>query len=445
VASTEALSRHRLPSDAGQYDLGEKRACDRTPYFESGCFKGGDGEGFARRRIDDNSMGHCPLRTSGIPLELRSMSRETDFLLAVLRGSTPSEVSDSINWADLLLLAESHGVFPAFCRGYSGDLPETFRERLRTHWATSAYFTSELYRLLQLLSRNGIEALPLKGPVLAEFLYGSISLRTCDDIDLLVNLADFARAQSLLIEAGFAPVDETGNYHRGFLGRDMLVELHFSVASPSLPRFDIERAWARSKRINFCGHDTRIFDKTDLLLYLVLHGVKHHFARLVWLLDVTRALANLDDDDVGQLLEMARWTGIEGALLTTFALAHLVFGSEISPKIGEAIALNPTAFPQAALIADKMLSGPAETGTPAHNASIFVSLETGARRRWAHRLRFLLPTQQDLLWTRQYGIPTVWMRYLRPFRLLFRYGPVVTLRTIFPGLAHRTDTGIRKV
>ena len=169
------------------------------------------------------------------------MSRETHFLLAVLKGSTPDDEHDSINWADLLVLAESHGVFPAFCREYSGDLPEVFRERLRTHWATSAFLTSELDRLLRLFTRNGVEALPLKGPVLAESLYGSISLRTSDDIDLLVKAADFATAQSLLIEAGFAPVDEAGNYHRGFSGRDMLVELHFAVASPSLPRFDIER------------------------------------------------------------------------------------------------------------------------------------------------------------------------------------------------------------
>ncbi len=373
------------------------------------------------------------------------MSREMHFLLSVLRGTTPGGVKGAINWADLLLLAESHGVFPAFCREYSGNLPETFRERLRINWATSAYLIGELDHLLQLFRRNGIEALPLKGPVLAESLYGSASLRTCDDIDLLVNLADFPRAQSLLIEEGFSPVDETGNYHRGFVGRDMLVELHFAVASPSLPRFDIERALARSKRIDFRGHATCFFHKTDLLLYLVLHGVKHHFARLVWLLDIARALAGLDDYDVEQVLAMAQSTGIEGALLTSCALAYLVFGSEMPPRICEALTLNPSAFPNAALIADHSLSGPASIGTPAHNASLFVSLETGVRRRWAHRLRFLLPTQQDLLWTRQFGIPTIWMRYLRPFRLLFRYGPAVTLKTVFPGLGHRVDSGFRKL
>ena len=390
-------------------------------------------------------MDNYSLRFSGIRLELRPMSKEAHLLLTVLRRGTIDGDSDSVNWDELLLLAESHGVFPAFCRSYSGELPGIFRDRLRSHWAASAHLTSELDRLLELFARNGIETLPLKGPVLAQALYGSISLRTCDDLDLLVKSTSFARAQSVLIDAGFVPADEVGNYHRGFVDKGVFVELHFGVASPSLPRFELERAWARSSTINFCGHDTSIFGKTDLLLYLVLHGVKHHFARLVWLLDVTLALATLDDDDVEQLLEMARSTGIEGALLTTYALAHLVFGSKPPSKIGEAMTLNPSVFSQAALIADKMLSGPAETGTPAHNASIFVSLEMGTRKRWAHRLRFLLPTQQDRLWTRQHGIPSIWMMYLRPFRLLFRYGPTVTLKTIFPGLGHRVHSGVRKV
>jgi hypothetical protein len=389
-------------------------------------------------------MDHDQLRAPGKPLGLRPLSIETHFMLAVLRGSSSIEESESINWGDLLVLAESHGVFPAFCRAYSGELPEAFRERLRTHWATSAYFAGELDRLLRLFHRNGIEALPLKGPVLSEFLYGSISLRTCDDIDLLVKLADFDRAQSLLLEAGFSPADESGNYHRGYWGREVLVELHFAVASPSLPRFDIERAWARAKQTGFCGQVVRFFDKTDLLLYLVLHGVKHHFARLVWLLDIVHALADLDDDDVAQLLTMAQSMGIEGSLLTTCGLAHLVFGTELPPRICQAIARNPSALPNATGIADQALSGPAMVGTPTHNASLFVSQEMGVRRRWANRLRFLQPTQQDVLWAQKYGIPRSWMRLLRPFRLLCRYGPAVSLKTLFPGLGSGVDAGVRR-
>lgn len=372
------------------------------------------------------------------------MNREVLLLLAVLRGLPGNVDKDSINWDELLVLAESHGVLPLFCRDYTGELPEIWRDRLRSHWSISARMASELHRLLELFARNAIEVLPLKGPTLAESLYGSLSLRTCDDLDLLVQHGDFGVAQSILIEAGFVPVDEPGNYHRGFVCDDTFVELHFAVSSPSLPRFDIERAWARSKQIDFRGLAVRSFDKADLLLYLVIHGVKHYFARLVWLLDIGRSLSALDDHDVVQLLEMARSTGIEGSLLTTCGLAHLVFGSELPQGIRDAIDMKPSALPNAALIAERALSGPALVGTPAPYASLFVSQETGVRKRWANRLRFLLPTQQDLLWTRQYGIPRSWMGYLRPFRLLWRYGLAVSLKTLFPGSAPGAVTGGRK-
>lgn len=384
-------------------------------------------------------MDHCSLRSSDIPLGLNPISREMQCLLAALRNDAIDDV-ESINWDQLLVLVESHGVLPVFCKSYSGELPENFMDSLRRHWATSALFANELHCLLDLFARNGIEALPLKGPVLAESLYESVSLRAFDDLDLLVRSADFASAQSLLIESGFDPVDDAGNYHRAFVGRGTFVELHFAVDSPSLPQFDIEGAWARSKAIYFRGHSTRIFDKPDLLLYLALHGVKHHFARLTWLLDIACVLGDLDDKDVSPLLEMARTIGAEGALLTSCHLAHLVFGVELLHRLREAIILIPTVSVQAQLLAESILSGPAKVGTPTQNAAIFVNLEVGYRRRWANRLRFLIPTQQDKLWAKRYGIPAGWVRYLRPFRLLFRHGPTLALQTMFPGLIRRAGT-----
>jgi hypothetical protein len=390
-------------------------------------------------------MDHCELQSLAIPFNPLCMSREADFLLAVLRGNSPVFDTASLDWDQLLVLAESHGVLPAFCRSYSGRLPNTFLESIRRHWATAALLATELDRLLQLFARNNIEVLPLKGPVLAESLYGSITLRTCDDLDLLVRLTDFARAQAILIGAGFVPVDEAGNYHRVFVANDVLVELHFAIASPSFPQFDLDGAWARSETIRFRGELTRIFDKHDLLLYLVLHCVKHHYARLVWLLDIAYALGGIDDEDAVRLLEMARAVGTEGALLTSCYLAHLIFHVDLPGRIYAAITIEPCISEQAHLLAESVLAGPATVGTPAQNVSLFLNLEIGSRRRWAHRLRFLISTQQDRLWARHYGIPTVWSRYLRPLRLLFRHGPAIALRTVFPRPFRRPDTGKRRL
>jgi hypothetical protein len=385
-------------------------------------------------------MDHCELQTCDERLATPAMPREASFLLAALRND-PAEAADSVDWAELLVFAETHGVLPSFCRSYSESLPETFIDSFRRQWTTSALLAGELEALLELFQSHEIEVLPLKGPLLAEHLYGSVSLRTSDDLDLLVHASDFHKAQSILTGAGFLPVDEAGNYHQGFINNGVIVEVHFAVASPSLPQFDLEGAWARSNSIDFRGHATRIFEAIDLALYLVLHGVKHHFARLIWLLDVARALEAIDDSAAEQLLERARRIGVTGALLTTCQLVRLVFGNELPPAIGNAIEIDSTICGHAALIAEGILSGPAEPGTPPENAALFLQIERNSRSRWAHRLRFLLPTQQDYLWARRHGIHPRWIRLLRPWRLLLRHGPTVAVRTVFPPLASERDPG----
>jgi len=359
------------------------------------------------------------------------MNVEAAFLLDVLRN-TAVDTPPSIDWNRLLLLAETHGVLPVFCSNYPGILSELIIKSFRRDWASSAFLAGELELILALFSRHDIDVLPLKGPVLAEALYGSVSLRTSDDLDLLVRPSDFPRAESLLLAEGFLPEDVAGNYHRGFLRNDAFVELHFAVASPSLPLFDLEGAWARASNVDFRGHKTQIFAKPDLVLYLILHGIKHHFARLIWLLDVAHALKGLTEEEACQLQRMAHSIGVEGALLTTCELARSVFLVDLPAVIRDQIAINPAVSAQASTIGESVLSGPAHQGTPPQNAALFVQLEQDARSRWTHRLRFLLPTPQDHLWAHQHGIASRWLPYLRPLRLLFRYGPSVALRTLFP-------------
>src|SRR5271169_1817343 len=118
------------------------------------------------------------------------MTPEAEFLLATLRD-IGAVAPDSIDWQYLLLLAESHGVLPIFCKNYSGELPEAYIDSFRRQWTSSVFLASELEYLQEEFNRRSLEVLPLKGPVLAETLYGSVSLRASDDLDLLVRSPDF--------------------------------------------------------------------------------------------------------------------------------------------------------------------------------------------------------------------------------------------------------------
>jgi hypothetical protein len=359
------------------------------------------------------------------------MTPEAEFLLATLQG-TGVAPPQAIDWQSLLDLADRHGVLPVFSRNFAGQLPETFVGKMRSQWITSAFLASELEGLLGEFRLRGLEVLPLKGPALSEALYGSPTLRPCDDLDLLVQPRDFSRSQSLLMDLGFEPMAKADDYHQTFCRRNTTVELHFAVAPPSSPAMDFGVAWARSRVTEFRKQRIRFFAKPDLLLYLVIHGVKHEFARLIWVLDVARALADLDEGDLDQVFTMARNMGIEGALLTTCELAHRVSHTEMPAQVTAAVAQRPVISTQAALMCEKILNGTADPQTTHQGAGLFVQLEPDARRRWARRLRLFLPSQQDRLWAQRHNIHSRWAPFLRPFRLLLKHGPEAVWRTLFP-------------
>jgi hypothetical protein len=73
---------------------------------------------------------------------------------------------------------------------------------------------------------------------------------------------------------------------------------------------------AKKNSISFLwAHAWWSFSNPDLLIYLIIHGVNHEFARLIWVLDVARALADLSDDDLNEVFKLAKALGVEGAFL----------------------------------------------------------------------------------------------------------------------------------
>jgi hypothetical protein len=356
------------------------------------------------------------------------MTGEAEYLLATLRHTHPVP-PPALDWQALLDLAERHGLLMLFCRDFPGELPQEFASLERSQWTTGALMASELGRLLQEFSRRGIEALPLKGPLLASLLYGSPSLRICDDLDLLVHPRDLPQAMALLPDLGFTPAYQADDYHQSFERGNILVELHFALAPPSSPAMDLDAVWARSRVVEFRGQKARFLAPADLLMYLIIHGVKHEFARLLWVMDVNRALAELDDEHAEQVLAMAHAMGVEGALLTTCALAQQAFQVALPRRLADEIARRPAIPVRAAAILDKILDGPADPQTSHHGARLFLQLEFSARSRWVQRLRLLQPSHQDLAWAQSHHLHARWMLLLRPLRLLIKHGPGEVWRT----------------
>lgn len=118
--------------------------------------------------------------------------------------------------------------------------PPEFRDRvecgLRLARARALSIESETRSVVSRLAGEGIAALPLKGPLLAQEAHGDVGLRETDDVDLLVLPQHLERARCILVEDGYSdpsdPVRPNGlpDIHFAFKrhGRPS-VELHWRV------------------------------------------------------------------------------------------------------------------------------------------------------------------------------------------------------------------------
>jgi Uncharacterised nucleotidyltransferase len=209
-------------------------------------------------------------------------------------------------------------------------------ERRRTVW--SLRLSTELIRLLDLLARHGIPALPFKGPVLADALYGDIAARESCDLDILLRRQDLAQATRVLLDEGYRtdlPANESqrsaylrARYELHFTTPDRVpIEIHqaFLPDSYCLP-FDYDALWQRLEPQTFCGREVLALGPEDLLLMLCAHGAKHAWTERSGIRDVARLLVVAQDRiSWPMVIERARaMGGVRILLLGLFLAAELM-------------------------------------------------------------------------------------------------------------------------
>ncbi len=368
------------------------------------------------------------------PMNGEEAISEAELLLHCLRGSLLSPPPDT-NWPALLTLAENHSVLPFIHRALAANgaqMPDSFLSAVRDCIASTEMLALELERLLDGFAQHGIEVVPLKGPVLAEALYGDVTMRSCVDLDLLVRVDDFSQAEKLLIRAGWVASSPADDYQRKFVRNGVLVELHFGIASPRVFPFDLDGMWRRVESGTFRGHPLKAMSETDRALYLLLHGLKHGYGKLIWVLDAARALAAMKECSPREFLERARSQGLEQMVYIGCAMVQEVFPDHISEQLSAALAESPETMRLARLRVEKLLAGEAGSGRGPEMWEFYLQTETETGKRWRRRLTFFIPSVEDYRWTARHGVPRRLALLVRPFRVLAKHGFRRAWRTVFP-------------
>jgi hypothetical protein len=352
-------------------------------------------------------------------------------LLEVLRGGDARGTAGDAEWNAMIALAEEEHVLPWAAsrrrRGHEKDWAHARAERLaeieRDAGVAAFYWSCELKALLHEFAARGIDVVPLKGPYLAERVYGDVSLRGCCDLDVLVGAADLERADAMLAELGFEP-GEADDYHRTWKRRGATVELHFDVENRLAFDFDVAGALRRSETGEFQGEACRRFAPEDELLFLCLHGVRHRYDRLSLVLDLRLAFEALMRDADGWHAR-AEVRELDGLIALGLAMVR-----KLDPEFHAHVDLQ---VPRAHLLhLEKIADGlwnelMTQTSVPqdwrgAH--SFFVQIEPTVWKRMQRRGRHLRilagrVIEADRLFAARYGMHRGWQaRMLRPVRMV---------------------------
>jgi hypothetical protein len=363
----------------------------------------------------------------------------------------------SLDWPKFTSQAEHHGVLPLAARNLleidsaavGRQIPAEIASQLRSAYDANLrrnlWFASEMLRIMQYLESKHLNAIPYKGPVLAETAYGDLSLRRFNDLDFLISAADFHRAKQALAEIGYHPSsDQSAPVERFWLrngnermfdgpaGKN-LVELqwailpHFyavgSAKDSSRNNLAVENLIARASCTTVADHEVPCLSPEDNLLVLCLHAAKHLWMRLIWLTDIAETLrCEAQAIDHTQVLARASAQGIVRILGVTFWLIKNLLREEIPAWAEGTIASDPRVPTLAQAFADRL----AASATYNFESTEYFHLILKLRERPADQAKYLwrllsTPGQADLAAVNLPESMFPLYRIARPVRLLKRF------------------------
>ncbi|MFS3928279.1 nucleotidyltransferase family protein [Priestia flexa] len=285
-------------------------------------------------------------------LDLTVLSKELKLLIQLVKSK--NELKDigqlqNIDWRLFLDLVHHHRCQPIIYLKLK-DMPETIVP-LEVIQALQQTYTKNTFKMLQLsgemeqisklFAENEVKTLFLKGPALAHHLYGDISLRTSKDLDVLVRETDLDKVDALLLASGYvkdgAPSLLNGTkrktHHVEYVHsqKKIQIEIHWRLHNPPVKEPSFDELWQRKSRSALTSSPVFFLGEEDLFLHLVVHGARHGWFRLRWLVDMDKVFQKkLDYQQVKVLMKKLGYAHLVGqAMILSSQLLNTPVNKEL--------------------------------------------------------------------------------------------------------------------
>ncbi len=212
------------------------------------------------------------------------------------------------DWNSFYFSAYSHGVVPLVYKGLKTPellVPKevllTFKTACLDIAQENMLMTSQLIKIFQLLEKNDIEAIAFKGPALSQLIYNDVITRQYSDVDILIDEESVDRAARLIMQNDYEmdfSIDFLKNKKYLSVGKDIhltnvkldvLIELHWKLFEKKFILKD-GSFLKEYQEVKINNQPFNTLNIESLLLYLCMHGSKHFWERLEWIVDVDRLI-----------------------------------------------------------------------------------------------------------------------------------------------------------
>lgn len=238
----------------------------------------------------------------------------TSALLAICRAwlhGGRASLGQVADWRGLRRLTAQHRLLTVVYRqleAQAGELPagelKWWTDTVRKITVQNFQATAELVKLLSALQAEGINPVPVKGPCMSLELYGDVSFREFADLDLLVPESQLPGCMAVLHKRGYLIQDDADRppepeHHwpaylaarRGAIPlinqtSGIEVDLHWRMLSLNANAKTGWHQFISPEPLSVAGHKIPRLTEDILLVYLALHGFKHGWHRLAWLMDL---------------------------------------------------------------------------------------------------------------------------------------------------------------
>lgn len=279
-------------------------------------------------------------------------------------GAVGKLLSKKIDWKFVIKYANYHKIIPllhkALTTHFNNDVPDSVLKSINTLFIENCYSTlaksASLVNVINLLNGNGIDVLPVKGPLLTNRLFGTFTMRSYGDLDILIRRVDVPKALKVLQENSYTLIPKgipesiylrflKNKYHGQLLDKKgIIIELHweltgFYVSKPmtleSLNPFLI------SSKISNCT--TLDLTNEMLFLFLCIHGNRHRLGKLEYLCSIAQLLNVAKDIDWALVLNLGKKYKAINRILVSLCAVTKLFGVPFSYplNIASLMANNP--------------------------------------------------------------------------------------------------------